>query len=246
MGGVVVIIPALNEAEAISKVIDAIPENLVDAVVVADNGSTDGTAEMARRSGATVVHAAQRGYGHACLAGIARARQWNPEILVFLDGDYSDHPEQMGRLLAPIEAGEADFVVGSRMRGSASRGALLPQARFGNWLAGAIMRVVWGARFTDLGPFRAIRLREFDRLGMRDRTYGWTVEMQLKAVEAGVQYAEVPVDYRARIGTSKVTGTVRGTLGASIKILWILGRFGLTRGSRRYPSAAASLPPQPG
>lgn len=246
MGAVVVVIPALNEAEAISRVVESIPTDLVDAVVVADNGSTDGTAEVARRAGATVVHAPERGYGHACLAGIASARQWNPEILVFLDGDYSDHPEQMGRLLAPIESGEADFVVGSRMRGSASRDALLPQARFGNWLAGAIMRLVWGANFTDLGPFRAIRLREFDRLGMQDRTYGWTVEMQLKAIEAGVRYAEVPVDYRARIGTSKVTGTVRGTVGASIKILWILGRFALTRGSRRYPPAAAQMPPGAG
>lgn len=234
--GVVVVIPAFNEQEALGKVLAAIPTGIAKAVVVANNGSTDRTPDIAREGGAVLVDEPRRGYGHACLAGIEKAREWDPETIVFLDGDFSDYPEQMGRLVGPIESGQCDFVVGSRMRGVQSRGALLPQARFGNWLAGSIMRIVWGAGFTDLGPFRAIRLAELDRLNMQDRTYGWTVEMQLKAVEAGVRWLEVPVDYRPRIGTSKVTGTLRGTVGASVKILRILFGYAATRGSRTYPA----------
>ncbi|NNE69845.1 MAG: glycosyltransferase family 2 protein [Rhodothermales bacterium] len=232
----IVVIPALNEAEAIGKVIGDIPADRVHTVVVVDNGSDDGTDRVAQAAGAVVVREARRGYGHACLAGIEKARELGADIVVFLDGDYSDYPDQMDRLLDPIEAGEVDFVVGSRMRGERSRRALLPQARFGNWLAGTLMRLGWGANFTDLGPFRAIRLDQLDRLGMQDRTYGWTVEMQLKAIEAGVPHAEVPVDYRERIGTSKVTGTIRGTVGASVKILGLLTQYRLTRGRRQYPA----------
>lgn len=231
-----VVIPAFNEQEALGQVLAAIPDGIAKAVIVANNGSTDDTRQVAIDAGAVVVDEPRRGYGNACLAGIERARDFDPDTIVFLDGDFSDYPEQMPRLLDPIESGQFDFVVGSRMRGKASRGALLPQARFGNWLAGSIMRVVWGAGFTDLGPFRAIRLAALDRLGMQDRTYGWTVEMQLKAVEAGLRWAEVPVDYRPRIGTSKVTGTVRGTVGASAKILRILFGYALTKGSRSYPA----------
>ncbi len=234
--GAVVVIPAFNEAAALGKVLDAIPDGIATAVVVANNGSTDGTRQVALDGGAIVVDEPRRGYGHACMAGIEKARDWDPETIVFLDGDFSDYPEQMGRLVGPIDSGQFDFVVGSRMRGNRSRGALLPQARFGNWLAGSIMRVVWKAGFTDLGPFRAIRLDALDRLNMQDRTYGWTVEMQLKAVEAGLRWVEVPVDYRPRIGTSKVTGTVRGTVGASLKILRILFGYAVTRGARTYPA----------
>jgi glycosyltransferase involved in cell wall biosynthesis len=233
--GAIVVIPAFNEEAALGNVLAAIPKGLARAVVVANNGSTDQTRQVALDNGAVVVDESRRGYGNACLAGIKKAREWDPEIIVFLDGDFSDYPEQMARLVDPIASGQTDFVVGSRMRGRSSRGALLPQARMGNWLAGSIMRVVWRAGFTDLGPFRAIRLDALDRLNMQDRTYGWTVEMQLKAVEAGLRWMEVPVDYRRRIGTSKVTGTVRGTVGASLKILSILFGYAATRGRRTYP-----------
>ena len=236
---VAVVIPAFNEEASIGRVFAAIPDAYAGGVVVVNNGSTDATADVARRAGATVVDEPERGYGSACLAGIAAARTWGPEVLVFLDGDYSDYPEQMPLLVEPILSGEADFVIGSRMRGRAERGALLPQARFGNWLAGKLMRLGWGAEFTDLGPFRAIRFVALERLRMEDRNYGWTVEMQIKAVEAGLNCLEVPVDYRPRIGESKITGTVRGTVGASIKILTVLGRYWVTRGRRTYEVQAS-------
>jgi hypothetical protein len=239
--GVVVVIPAFNEEQALGKVLAAIPDGVANAVVVANNGSTDDTRRVALDGGAVVVDEPRRGYGYACLAGIEKARDWDPETIVFLDGDFSDYPEQMERLVGPIADGACDFVVGSRMRGKRSRGALLPQARFGNWLAGSIMRLVWGAGFTDLGPFRAIRLDAVDRLDMQDRTYGWTVEMQLKAVEAGLRWIEVPVDYRPRIGVSKVTGTVRGTVGASFKILRILFSYAVTRGARTNSAEEGDL-----
>ena len=235
---VVAVIPALDEEASIAHVLRDIPEGLCRAVVVVDNGSTDRTADVARSVGAEVVREPTRGYGQACLTGIEKARQWQPDTLVFLDADYSDYPEQMTRILAPIENGSADLVIGSRMRGRRQQGAMLPQARFGNWLAGGLMKLGWGAEFTDLGPFRAIRLRALDRLGMQDRNYGWTVEMQVKAVEAGLACQEVPVDYRRRIGVSKVTGTIRGTLAASFKILGLLGYYWLTRGRRSYPSVS--------
>lgn len=218
-----VIIPALDEEQGIGRVLDDLPRDRLIEVVVVDNGSSDRTAEIAELHGARVVRQSERGYGAACLLGIAAARPKSPDILVFLDADYSDHPEEIDRLLAPIVNGDADFVVGSRMLGERSPGALLPQAIFGNWLACMLMRRIWGGHFTDLGPFRAIRLDALDRLGMKDRNYGWTVEMQIRAMQEGLRCTEVPVSYRPRIGQSKVTGTVKGTVGASAKILSIIG-----------------------
>ena len=223
-----VVIPALNEEAALPHVLAAIPRPPVRRVVVADNGSTDGTAAVARDAGAEVVREPERGYGAACLKAMAHLRETGaPDVLVFLDGDHSDHPEELPRLLAPIEAGLADLVIGSRARGVSERGSLTPQQRAGNALACAILERVYGAEYSDLGPFRAIRWRALERLGMRDRNYGWTVEMQIRAARRGVPHAEVPVSYRRRIGESKVSGTVRGTLGASRKILWTLARHAL-------------------
>lgn len=219
-----VVIPALDEEEALPHVLAAIPEGAVRRVVVADNGSRDRTAEVARAAGAEVVREPRRGYGAACLKALAHLRRDPPDVVVFLDGDHSDHPEELPRLLAPIERGEADLVVGSRALGRAERGALTPQQRVGNAIACVALRLVYGARYTDLGPFRAIRWEALERLGMVDLDYGWTVEMQIKAARRRIAHAEVPVSYRRRIGVSKVSGTVRGTLGASRKILWVLAR----------------------
>ena len=220
-----VIIPAFNEADAIGQVIGDLPGDLVDEVVVVNNASTDATEQNARAAGATVLREARRGYGWACLCGIAYARQRNPDVVVFLDGDYSDHPDELGRLVAPIQGGTADFVIGSRMLGQREPGAMLPQALIGNRLACALMRLFWGARYTDLGPFRAIRFPALLALGMEDKTFGWTIEMQIKAVQHGLRYTEVPVSYRRRVGVSKITGTVAGTLKASAKILWTIARY---------------------
>ncbi len=222
---VLVIIPAFNEARAIEQVIADIPGALVEEVVVVNNASTDETEAHARAAGATVLAEARRGYGWACLRGIAYARTRSPDVVVFLDGDYSDHPEEMPRLLDPILRGEADFVVGSRMRGTREPGAMLPQALLGNRLACFLMRLFWGARYTDLGPFRAIAFDALLALDMQDKTFGWTIEMQIKAALAGLRIAEVPVSYRKRVGVSKITGTVSGTLKASAKILWTIARY---------------------
>lgn len=224
---ILVIIPAFNEARAIGKVVDDIPEGLADEVVVVNNASTDETEQNARAAGATVLREPRPGYGWACLRGIDYARERRPDIVVFLDGDYSDHPEEMTRLVDPILNDEADFVVGSRMRGEREPGALPPQALVGNRLACWLMHRIWGASFTDLGPFRAIRFDDLLALGMQDKTYGWTVEMQIKAVRAGLRCTEVPVSYRRRIGVSKVTGTVSGTIKASAKILYTIGYYAL-------------------
>ncbi len=221
---VLVIIPAFNEARSIARVVGDIPE-AVDEVVVVNNASTDETARNAEAAGATVLREQRQGYGWACLRGIAYAETRQPDVVVFLDGDYSDHPDEMDRLLDPIRRSEADFVVGSRMTGSREAGAMLPQALVGNRIACTLMRWLWGARFTDLGPFRAIRFADLLALGMQDTTYGWTVEMQIKAVRAGLRCAEVPVSYRRRIGVSKITGTLKGTAKASAKILWTIARY---------------------
>ena len=241
-----VIIPAFNEARAIAQVIGDVPDE-VDEVVVVNNASTDETEDNARTAGATVLTEPRQGYGFACLRGIEYARARQPDVVVFLDGDYSDHPDEMTRLLRPIEDGEADFVVGSRIRGESEPGAMLPQAQIGNRVACTLMRWIWGAEYTDLGPFRAIRFADLLALDMQDQTYGWTIEMQIKAVEAGLRIREVPVSYRKRVGVSKITGTIAGTVKASAKILWTIGRFAFRRGenvpesSRRASNALVSL-----
>ena len=220
-----VIIPALNEEGAIGKVIEAVPD-WVDYIVVADNGSRDQTSEVARNSGARVVREDERGYGAACLAGLQALP--SSDIIVFLDGDYSDYPEDMEELVAPILMGGADMVIGSRVLGGAERGSLTPQQVFGNWLATRLIRLLWGARFSDLGPFRAIRDDALRMLEMEDRNFGWTVEMQVKAAKAGLKFAEVPVRYRQRIGVSKVSGTMSGTIKAGTKILSVIGWHALS------------------
>ena len=229
---VLVIIPAFNEAGAIGRVIRDIPADQVDEIIVVNNASTDETAQRARAAGATVLREDRKGYGWACLRGIDYARSRKPDIVVFLDGDHSDHPAEMPRLVAPIARGEADFVVGSRMTGAREPGAMLPQALIGNYVACTLIRWRWGVRFTDLGPFRAIRFTALEQLAMQDKTFGWTVEMQIKAVRAGLRCLETPVSYRRRVGVSKVTGSVSGTAKASIKILWTIGAFALKRSHR--------------
>jgi glycosyltransferase involved in cell wall biosynthesis len=221
---VAVIIPARNEESSLPLVLDAIPNDQVDEVVVVDNASTDRTGEVARLRGASLVQEPRRGYGSACLRGLEHLAAARPDIVVFLDADYSDHPEEMPRLLDPIARGEADLVIGSRVLGSREPGALLPQARLGNWLATQLIRLLYGGRFTDLGPFRAVRFTALQRLQMADRDFGWTAEMQVKALRTGLRVREVPVSYRRRVGRSKITGTVSGTLRAGAKILWTIGR----------------------
>ena len=225
MQDIAVIVPALNEQQALPLVLREIPRSSVRRVIVADNGSTDRTAEVARQNGAEVVHESERGYGAACLKALAHLAADPPDIVVFLDGDYSDHPSELPSLIDPILAGDADMVIGSRARGRRERGALSPQQQIGNAIACRALRLLYGVRYTDLGPFRAIRWQTLQALGMRDRNYGWTVEMQIKAARRGVAYREVPVSYRQRIGVSKVSGTVRGSVSAGAKILWLLGRY---------------------
>lgn len=219
-----VIIPVLNEEGAIAKVIDDIPKTLVHEIIVVDNGCTDKTAEIARKHGAIVVKEQQKGYGSACLTGIKTVN--SSDIIVFLDGDYSDDPTQMSMLIEPIKEGVADFVIGTRV--PCEKGALLPQAVFGNRLATYLMKVLFGAKFTDLGPFRAIRIEKLCELNMQDKNYGWTIEMQLKAAKMGLTILEVPVSYRKRIGTSKISGTFIGSIRAGVKILTSLFRYGIS------------------
>lgn len=221
---VAVVIPALNEERAIGRVLADIPE-WVDRIIVADNGSTDRTAEISRATGAIVISEPERGYGAACLAALTQIGDAN--IVVFLDGDYSDFPREMDMLVDPIVRNEADLVIGSRVLGDLEAGALTPQQRFGNWLATRLMRLIWGVSYTDLGPFRAIRTSSLARLGMADRTYGWTVEMQIKAAILALRAKEVPVSYRRRIGVSKISGTIKGTVKAGWKILSMIARFAI-------------------
>lgn len=244
-----VIIPALNEERSIGHVLDVIPE-WVDGIVVADNGSSDRTGAVATEHGARVVSEPRRGYGSACLAAL---KEMGPsDVVVFLDGDFSDYPEQMDRLVDPIAAGDADFVVGSRVLGRHERGALTIQARFGNWLATRLIRLFWRVHYTDLGPFRAVRRSTLESLHMADPDYGWTVEMQIKAAARAVRTHEVPVDYRKRIGKSKVSGTMRGVLGAGYKILKTIfaaaltGRRSSARTSNQRRLILFTRYPQPG
>jgi glycosyltransferase involved in cell wall biosynthesis len=224
---VAVIIPALNEQASIAHVLAEVPRDLVQGITVVDNGSTDRTAEVARAAGAQVVREERRGYGYACAAGVAAAGE-GYDVLVFMDGDGSDDPAQMGALLEPIVRGQADLVLGSRVLGPAARGALLPHQRLGNGLTTALVRLLYDQRLTDLPPFKAVRRPLLAELGMREMTYGWTVEMIVKCARRGCRIAEVPVAARPRIGgQSKVSGTVKGTilaayylLGTTIKYAW--------------------------
>jgi glycosyltransferase involved in cell wall biosynthesis len=226
-GAVAVIIPVLNEAEALPRVLASIPD-WVAHVIVADNGSTDASGDIARQAGAIVVVEPRRGYGSACLKAIASLPD-DVGIVVFMDGDASDDSTQMAALVDPIRNGDADMVLGSRVLGERERGALTPQQIFGNALACTLIRLVWGARFTDLGPFRAIGREALSRLRMADPDYGWTVEMQVRAAKVGLRCREIPAHYRRRIGTSKVSGTIRGVIGAGTKILYVIGREALAR-----------------
>lgn len=231
-----VVIPALNEDKSLPLVLRDLPA--VGRVVVVDNGSIDGTAQAARNAAAIVVSEPQRGYGAACLRGLAQIEKLaseggkSPAVVAFVDGDYSDYPELLPELVAPIVNGHADFVLGSRLLGSREPGAMPAQSIFGNRLACFLMRVLFRARYTDLGPFRAIRYEALKRLGMEDRNFGWTVEMQIKAARAGLRIQEVPVAYRRRIGQSKISGTVVGSVRAGYKILYVIGKYGWQRQSK--------------
>ncbi len=222
-----VLIPAINEEKSIAKVINDIPKHLVRHIIVCDNGSTDATDKIARGLGAIVVYEPKRGYGSTCLKGmswIANLEQ-KPDLVVFLDGDYSDYPEQMTELVLPIVEGRADLVIGSRALGGLEKGAMMPQQIFGNWLATTLIKLIYGYRFTDLGPFRAIGYDALMGLEMSDPDYGWTVEMQVKAAKQGLRAEEIAVKYRPRIGSSKVSGTLKGTFLAGHKILWTIFRL---------------------
>lgn len=222
---VAVIIPAYNEAPSISKVVNAIPLEINATIIVVNNGSTDNTVEEATRAGAIVLDESRKGYGWACLKGIDYAQKNGADILVFMDGDFSDYPSEMSLLIDPIVEGKMDFVLGSRVLGERERGSLTPQQVFGNWLATRMIRLFYGAQFSDLGPFRAIRTDALNSLKMSDKTYGWTIEMQIKAAKKKLRFCEIPVTYRKRIGVSKVSGTVKGTVLAGIKIIWAVFKY---------------------
>ena len=221
-----VIIPAYNEEDSIGLVLDALPQNLIHEIIVVDNNSTDDTARSASEKGARVVTEKRRGYGSACLKGISELD--NPDIVVFLDGDFSDYPEEIIQLVEPIESGKKDFVLGSRMLIPESRSALLPQSRYGNQLAVFLMRLFFRHKFTDLGPFRAIRYESLKAIAMQDANFGWTVEMQIKAVKKGLRIMEIPVKYRERVGVSKITGTFSGTIKAGAKIIYTIFKYLMT------------------
>lgn len=230
LGEVVAIIPARNEEASIGLVLSDLPP--LGGVIVVNNGSDDGTAEVAKSRGAQVVDEIEQGYGVACMAGLAELdRSVNagtlrePRIVAFLDADYSDHPELFSQLAAPILNGEADFVLGSRLLGDREPGAMTPQSVFGNRLACFLMRQLWGVCYTDLGPFRLIRYDLLRALGMRDRNFGWTIEMQIKAAAAGLRIVEIPVPYRRRIGKSKISGTLSGSIMAGAKILYTIAKY---------------------
>jgi len=220
-----VIIPAFNEQDAIANVVNEIPK-IVDEIIVVSNNSTDNTELNAKNAGATVLKEHRKGYGFACLKGMEYianlALEKQPYIIVFLDGDYSDYPSQLIEIIDPIIKDDIDFVIGSRVKRLRETGAMTPQQVFGNWLATFLMTLLFKAKFTDLGPFRAIKYQKLLALKMVDKTYGWTVEMQLKVLKQKLRYVEIPVKYKNRIGVSKVSGTIKGTIFAGVKILgWI-------------------------
>lgn len=233
---VAVVIPALNEAASLPLVLSDVPN--VQRIVVVDNGSEDGTAGVAASHGATVVHEPKRGYGAACLRGLTAIKKLtelgvvSPEVIVFLDADYSDHPELLPQLVSPIFNGEADFVLGSRLLGKREMGAMPPQSVFGNRLACFLMRKLFGAEYTDLGPFRAIDYASLKMLEMSDQDFGWTIEMQIKAVRAKLRTTEIPVPYRCRVGRSKISGTFWGSVRAGYKILYTIAKYGFCGSGR--------------
>ncbi|MEM9675720.1 MAG: glycosyltransferase family 2 protein [Bacteroidota bacterium] len=222
-----VIIPAFNEQNSVGKVIRDIPSEWVTEVVVVNNNSNDDTVCVAREAGATVLEEPEQGYGNACLKGIdyISRQDEKPDIVVFMDADYSDYPEELPQVIQPILEDKADMVIGSRALGQRERGSMTPQQVFGNWLATRLLQWLYGAHFTDLGPFRAIRYDSLMALDMQDRTYGWTVEMQVKAAQQKLRFTEVPVRYRQRIGVSKVSGTIKGTIMAGYKIIWTIIKY---------------------
>ena len=222
-----VIIPAFNEENSIKEVLKEIPADLVREVIVVNNNSNDATPTNAREGGATVLDEPRQGYGFACLKGIDHLKQKAeaPDIVIFIDADYSDYPEEMRDLVKPIIEDEHDMVIGSRSLGDREKGSMTPQQVFGNWLATFLIRLFYGVRFTDLGPFRAIRYDSLLKINMKDQTYGWTVEMQLKAAKKKMKTMEIPVRYRRRIGKSKVSGTIKGTIGAGYKIITTIFKY---------------------
>ena len=225
-----VIIPAYNEQDSIANVVNDIPK-IVDEIIVISNNSTDNTPINAKNAGATVLHENKKGYGYACLKGLnyIENQKIKPEIVVFLDGDYSDYPAQLTELIAPIITKNIDFVLGARVKEQRESGAMTPQQIFGNWLATALMKLFFGANYTDLGPFRAIKYEKLMALKMEDKTYGWTVEMQLKVLKQQFTYLEIPVKYRNRIGVSKVSGTIKVAIFAGIKILTWIFKYSLKK-----------------
>ena len=227
MADIKVVIPANNEEASIGLVVRDIPKDLVSEIIVVNNASTDGTAAVAREAGATVLDEPTPGYGNACLKGIGyvAAQEQKTDILVFLDGDYSDYPEELPGVVAPILEGDMDMVIGSRALGSRQSGSMTFPQVFGNWLATTLIRLFYGVRFTDLGPFRAIRFDKLLEINMVDRTYGWTVEMQVKAARHKLKTTEVSVNYKKRIGVSKVSGTIKGTVMAGYKIIWTIFKY---------------------
>ncbi|MCP3931539.1 MAG: glycosyltransferase family 2 protein [Bacteroidetes bacterium] len=222
---IVVIIPAFNEENAVGNVIRDIPKHLVREIVVVNNNSNDQTKIIAQRAGATVLDEWRQGYGYACLKGMEYVKDNPPDIIVFLDADYSDYPEEMELLIQPIIKHDYDMVIGSRALGDRESGSMTPQQVFGNWLATSLLMLFYGVSYTDLGPFRAIKYDKLLKLNMKDKTYGWTVEMQLKAAKQKMKITEMPVNYRVRIGKSKVSGTIKGTIMAGYKILLTIFKY---------------------
>jgi glycosyltransferase involved in cell wall biosynthesis len=221
-----VIIPAYNEAQSIGLVLKDIPAGLVTEVIVVNNNSTDNTVAVAEKGGATVLTETQRGYGKACLTGLDYVRQQGDcDIVVFIDGDYSDHPDEMHKILAPILTNNADMVIGCRVKSKRDAGSMTPQQVFGNWLAVFLIRLLFRHRFTDLGPFRAITWEGLEKINMQDTNYGWTVEMQVKAVKLKLRCTDVPVSYRRRIGVSKISGTIKGAVLAGYKIIKTIFKY---------------------